>query len=359
MAFDPQFTITPDIALALTRIEASRCAIEYLPVSVGLLHGLRQSAKLKSTHYSTRIEGNPLSQEAVEQAVVAGKTGQGWQQDEVLFYYRAQDLVETLAQVITPLKESDIKRIHAVAYHGRQRGTPYRTEQNVIRHAGGGIVYLPPEPQDVPGLMQALVAWIKIQVATEGLPVPILAALVHYQVATIHPYIDGNGRLARLLATLILHKHGYGMNGIYALEEYYWETRANYYAALEIGPSHNYYLGRAEADLTAFIAYFTAGMAQACGQVQEQIERLSDAGVPDQRAILRELSNEQRQILTLFASKAELSAGEIGGFFGVKPQRARQICREWVKQGFIVVANASDRRRSYRLAAHLDELAKR
>lgn len=360
MPFNPQYTITPEIALALTRIETSRCAVEYLPVSVGLLHGLRQSARLKSTHYSTRIEGNPLSQEAVEQAVVAGKVGQGRQQDEVLFYYRAQDLVETLAQATTPLKESDIQRLHGIAYHGRQRGTPYRTEQNVIRHAGGGIVYLPPEPQDVPILMKELVRWIKLktQGPVDRLPVPIVAALVHYQIATIHPYIDGNGRLARLLATLILHKHGYGMNGIYALEEYYWETRAAYYAALEIGPSHNYYLGRAKADVTPFVTYFIEGMAQACNQVREQLERIGETGVPDQRAVLRELSNEQRQILTLFANQAEVTARDIGGFFGVKPQRARQICREWVRQGFLVVANASDRRRSYRLAAHLDALVK-
>jgi Fic family protein len=190
MPFNPQYTITPEIALALTRIETSRCAVEYLPVSVGLLHGLRQSARLKSTHYSTRIEGNPLSQEAVEQAVVAGKVGQGWQQDEVLFYYRAQDLVETLAQAATPLKESDIQRLHGIAYHGRQRGTPYRTEQNVIRHAGGGIVYLPPEPQDVPIMIEVVVGLIKQkkQGTVHPQPLPLFSPSVHDKVPTNKTY---------------------------------------------------------------------------------------------------------------------------------------------------------------------------
>ena len=79
---------------------------------------------------------------------------------------------------------------------------------------------MPPEAKAVPGLMSELVKWINQQLYEGDLPVPVIAALAHYQFATIHPYYDGNGRTARLLANLILHKAGYGLKGIYSLDEY-------------------------------------------------------------------------------------------------------------------------------------------
>ena len=87
------------------------------------------------------------------------------------------------------------------------------------------------------------------------MPAPIVAALAHYQFATIHPYLDGNGRTARLLATLILRKAGYGLKGIYSLDEHYAKNLPSYYSALTVG-SHNYYDGRAEGDVTPFVSLF-------------------------------------------------------------------------------------------------------
>jgi Fic family protein len=78
---------------------------------------------------------------------------------------------------------------------------------------------------------------------TEGeIPIPIIAAIAHYQFATIHPYYGGNGRTARILTTLILHMNGYALKGIYALEEYYAVNLPAYYNALTVGDSHNYYM---------------------------------------------------------------------------------------------------------------------
>ena len=78
---------------------------------------------------------------------------------------------------------------------------------------------------------------------TEGeIPIPIIAAIAHYQFATIHPYYGGNGRTARILTTLILHMNGYALKGIYALEEYYAVNLPAYYNALTVVDSHNYYM---------------------------------------------------------------------------------------------------------------------
>ena len=68
--------------------------------------------------------------------------------------------------------------------------------------------------------MGQLLDWLRLS-EREGVPCPIRAWIAHYQFATIHPYYDGNGRTARLLTTLILHRGGYDLKGLYSLEEYY------------------------------------------------------------------------------------------------------------------------------------------
>lgn len=145
---------------------------------------------------------------------------------------------------------------------GEKRSSPYRDGQNVIKDSGSGsIVYMPPEAKDVSALMLNLIDWINDEVSKAELPVPITAAIAHYQFATIHPYYDGNGRTARLLTNLVLHKSGYGLKGIYSLEEYYATNLQAYYNALTVGEPHNYYIGREQADITGWIAYFCGGMA--------------------------------------------------------------------------------------------------
>ncbi|MHC5539726.1 Fic family protein, partial [Singulisphaera rosea] len=123
--------------------------------------------------------------------------------------------------------------------------------------------------------MEELLDWLR-RCEREGVPCPILAAIAHYQFATIHPYYDGNGRTARLLATLILHRGGYALKGLYSLEEYYARNLSAYYRALAVGPSHNYYEGRAEADITAWVEYFCAGVAESFDNVRRHAQQAAD-----------------------------------------------------------------------------------
>ena len=278
--FVPAFTITPAVARALMRIEAARQAIITLPITPRVLARLRETARLFSTHYSTMIEGNRLTQVVLAQVIGADQhfPGRERDQDEVKGYYAALDEVERLAAIGERVTEAAVRRLHALVMGGgrrRVKPTPYRDGQNVIRDSrSNAIVYLPPEAQDIPRLMAELIERLNAQVNSgEELPVPVKAAIAHYQYATIHPYYDGNGRTARLLTTLVLHLGGYGLKGLYALEEYYARNLAEYYEALTIGSSHNYYLGLTEADITRWIAYFTEGMADSFEKVREQTSR--------------------------------------------------------------------------------------
>lgn len=115
--------------------------------------------------------------------------------------------------------ESVIQKIHSLV-EGNKKTIPYRDAQNAIYDSSdGSLVYLPPEIKDVPLMMKELVLWEKENI--DILPTPAVAGLFHYQLVTIHPYFDGNGRTVGLITNYIMRKYGDGLKGIYSLEEYY------------------------------------------------------------------------------------------------------------------------------------------
>jgi Fic family protein len=341
------------MAQALMRIEAAKQALITLPITPTVLHTLRETAKLYTTHYSTRIEGNRLTQEQVQEVVTANKHIKGRERDEheVKGYYRALEQVEQWSSDPMPPTEQQLKQLHGLVMAGgaaKSKASPYRDGQNVIKDSlSGAIVYMPPEANDVPKLMQALFSWLALP---NDLPTPLVAGLAHYQLATIHPYYDGNGRTARLLTTLVLHKGGYDLKGIYSLEAYYATNLPAYYKALSLGSSHNYYLGRAEADLTPWLGYFCEGMADACEKVKHQALQASKAGANDASDWLRQLDPRQRQALTLFQQHEVITAKAIEQLFGFKARSATALCKQWVDAGFLVMVNPSKKARTYGLA---------
>ncbi|PCJ54602.1 MAG: cell filamentation protein Fic [Planctomycetota bacterium] len=339
------------------QIEAVRQSVMGLPFDVVMLRSLRQTAKLLTTHFSTQIEGNRLSQAQVAEAV-AGARFPGRERDEVEVrnYYQALEEVERLADVAGAIPESTVQKIHGLAFHGKSSSTPYRDGQNVIRDGGsGGIVYMPPEAPDVPELMADLMAWMNENLETRDLPSPIIAGLAHYQFATVHPYFDGNGRTARLLTTLILHKSGYGLKGIYSLEEHYARNLGAYYDALAVGDSQNYYMGRMEADVTGFLGYFCQGMAEAFTAVQVQALDAANRGAKDLSFLLRQLDPRQRRVLELFKGQGTATTVELANHLGLSPRTVVTLCRAWVEEGFLTLHDPSRKNRSFRLAAAIEE----
>jgi Fic family protein len=357
--FEPHYEITARISKALMTIESCRTAIEGLPINTEVLISLRESAKLSATHYSTFIEGNRLTAEQVGEVIVNKGHFPGRTRDEaeVRHYYIALTEVEILANISSVISEKHIQLIHALVETGQKKTSPYRDGQNVIRESENGrIVYMPPEAKDVPSLMAELVDWIRISSEEGEIPIPIIAALTHYQFVTIHPYFDGNGRTARLLTTLILHMNGYGLKGIYALEEYYAVNLLAYYNALTVGDTHNYYFGRVEADVTTFIDYFCMGMAVAFTKVKEQAEKAQSIGGIDQSKVLRKLSPRKRQVFSLFKNQFEVTSQDISQLFDLSPRNAQYLCRQWVKEGFLIITNVSKKKRLYSLAEDYESL---
>lgn len=352
--WDPRYQITPRVANALMKIAEAQAAVDSHPWSPVVEEEIRRRARLRSTHFSTRIEGNRLTLAETE-AVVTGRkvvfAGRERDVKEVDNYWHALLQVESWGRERAPVTEALIRRLHAMVEKGpRRKPTPYREGQNVVRDsASGRIVYLPPEAEDVPGMMAELVRWIA-RAEREQIPAPIVAGLAHYQFVTIHPFWDGNGRTARLLATLVLHRGGLGLRGFFSLEEYHAREIDRYYDQLASHPHHNYYEGRADVDLTPWVEYFTGAVAHVFRVAREEAFRSAERGIPAEPEAVRRLDARARRVLALFATRETITAADVTALLPVSDRWVRTLLTEWVEAGFLVVEDPSNRSRKYGLS---------
>ncbi len=353
MIWKPLYQLNSTIVRALMDIEAIKTVIEKTPLSPAAQAELRYKARVRSTHYSTRIEGNRLTLKEAEKVIAEEKANfHGRERDvnEVRNYWDALLKVEDWAAKKVEISEELICRLHAFVEKGkRAKPTPYRDGQNVIRDAAsGGIVYLPPEAKDVASLMAAMVRWVK-HAQKEGIPPPVIAALLHYQFVTVHPFYDGNGRTARLLATFILQRDGYGLNGFFSLEEHHARDLAGYYEALTVHKHHNYYQGRAESDLTSWVEYFVKILAKVFQQAKDEALKAGSDMVLIEPKELRQLDHRARTVMALFVKKDSISVKDIAASLGLSNRMARVLVAGWVKDGWLEVLNESNRARAYGL----------
>ena len=357
MAYNFSFTST--IVRYLQTIEQVRQTIRLTILPPVIAEQLRQQAYIRSTHYSTQIEGNRLTLKETEQVIQQSRLFPGRERDvgEVERYYKALQQVEKWVEGNQKVTEARIQKTHAVLYKGsRAVSTPYRDGQNVIRESSGEIVYMPPEAEDVPRLMAEMVNWIHQSEA--DLPIPVIAGIAHYQFVTIHPFYDGNGRTARTLTTWLLYQGGYDLGKFYSLEEFYAEDLEGYYDALITHSNHNYYFGRNEADITPWLDYFLKGMSVIFERVSEQVGKHSKGKAGEENLeLLRPLDYRARRVLGLFANQDYIKSSDVANLLGISTRQARELLSKWAKQAWLVVADSSKKGRKYRLGNNYKKLA--
>ena len=132
------------------------------------------------------------------------------------------------------------------------------------------------------------------------------------------------------------------------MEEYYAKNLSAYYTAISVGESHNYYMGRAAADLTPWIEYFVEGMAVSFENVLKQMKKTNVTGKADQSVLLRKLDPKQRKALELFQEFETITSNQIGKLFGFKARTSAQLCHTWVENGFLEIVDFSNKGRKYK-----------
>ncbi len=267
----PGFTITNSITANLTKIERARGFLEAARLSPDWLAGMQARALVLEAHHSTHIEGTHLTLDQSER-LLAGEHLAGVDPDdqrELLNYRDAFDLVAGYLGSGEAITEGLIREIHKRLVRGVRgdSGAPgeYRRVQNYVANSvTKEIIYTPPSALEVPHLMAKLVAWLGTDQETHP---ALVAGIAQFQLVHIHPFLDGNGRTARLLSTLSLYRTGYDFKRLFTISEYYDRDRSGYYRALQSVREQN-------LDLTPWLEYFVAGLATQLTEVQQKGEWL-------------------------------------------------------------------------------------
>ena len=193
----------------LARILAKKQALDSLrPLPPRLVEKLREQMQIEFTYNSNAIEGNTLSLRETQLVIREGITVRGRSLREHLEARNHPDAiayVERLAQAGTAISPDDVLRVHAILLRGidDEHDGQYRT--GLVRVTGA--TFLPPPAQKIPALVRELLHTLAEN--PEELSPIELAAMFHHRFVAIHPFLDGNGRTARLLTNVILTRHGY------------------------------------------------------------------------------------------------------------------------------------------------------
>jgi Fic family protein len=268
----PKYSITPNVLNNLIKTAEAKAVIDNAYLVPKWEVALRREALIKNAHASTSIEGNPLSLEQVSELamgrdIMATRKAKA----EVLNYLKVLEDLPGLAEE-GKITEKVILKIHRLltkdVLENPDDSGVYRNRQVVIGNRLTGVItFRPPDTKEVPILMKEFVKWLNSKDASETNPV-LTSGISHYEFVRIHPFIDGNGRAARALASLILYLRGFDTKRFFALDDYYDSDRPSYYKALQSVDSKI-------PDITEWLEYFTYGVALQIEKVKERVLSLS------------------------------------------------------------------------------------
>ena len=235
--------ITPELLQLIAEIDEFKGAWRALgTLAPERLNALRRVATIESIGSSTRIEGSKLSDRDVERllANLDIKTFASRDEQEVAGYAEVMETVFR-AWADIPITENHIKQLHRDLLRHSEKDDRHRGEYKKLSNsiaafdeAGRqiGIVFETASPFDTPRLMTELISWLK-EARENGRLHPMLIAAVFIVVfLEIHPFQDGNGRLSRVLTTLILLQAGYAYVPYSSLESVIENSKEGYYLAL-------------------------------------------------------------------------------------------------------------------------------
>lgn len=319
VSYEPQFTISPRLLSLVEVIAALRERILGAAVELSWIPALQKDTRTRNGHASTAIEGNPLTLEQVRaleegRELVASDTRST---REVLNYFAGLRYVEKQAKKRV-IRHEDLFKLHRIlAESVMDQGSAgsYRTIQvRVGRHS-------PPRAVDVTGLMFELLEWWNKQ-STELSPV-LSSAILHYRFEDIHPFADGNGRTGRALALWELYRRGFDSHHIFSVDEYYWEDRPGYYAALDT-------VRLAGGDLTSWLEYCAEGVRQTLQQVWLRVNAYNVKS--PKKLVLRP---KQERLLMLLRDQGSMSPAEVWAGLSVSKQGAMDLLRPLLESGLV------------------------
>lgn len=254
MLIPPKYILTAKISQSLSEIEAAKEVIDSVTIPPEIEMNIRRQSTLKSSLFSARIEGNPLTLGEINHS-----PSKDQRKREVYNILKALNLI--YQRGFKDLTASFTLELHKIVLNQLiEKGNlgKFRLASEAIFNTAGIAIYLSPPPRQVASLIDRLT---KFANSSKESFVPVRACSVHYIFEKIHPFLDGNGRVGRLLIQAILTKGGYGMKGLLPLEEYLDNHRSEYYHSLEA----------TEKDVTDYLEFMLEAIASTAQQTKEMV----------------------------------------------------------------------------------------
>ena len=328
--------ITPEILKLIADIDEFKGrwkAIETLAPEK--LTSLRRIATIESVGSSTRIEGSKLSDAEVEKLLsgLQTKTFDSRDEQEVAGYADAMTMIFEGYEAITST-ENHIKQLHGVLlkYSGKDqdhRGH-YKKVTNHVEAFGPdgeslGVVFETATPFETPGWMKDIVEWFNRSVEEESHHPLILIGIFIVVFLAIHPFKDGNGRLSRVLTTLLLLRAGYGYVPYSSMEGVIEQNKDSYYLALRRTQQT---IRKEEQSWEPWLVFFLKTMAK-------QKDNLA-LKVKEEQALRSSLPALSRQILELAKTREEITIMEIEDSTGANRSTIKAHVKKLAEQHYLV-----------------------
>jgi len=339
--YQPKYAITHKLLRSINRIVEAHALIVNAPLKPRWEANLKYRALVKSVHSSTHLEGNPLTEQEVDQVLRGEKPKRLFRKrdiQEVKNYREAlQSISDTYKDPKLVIDENSILRLHELCVKNiegmENEAGRYRSVQNyIVAGHNRTPIYIPPKAKDAPQLMTDLVGWIQQAEKTEISPF-IISAIAHYEFESIHPFVDGNGRTGRALSTVILYKMGYDTKSLFSLEEYFDTYPGEYYGSLN--KIRSSYSENPNPDLTEWVEFFVHALEIEMMKVEAEVKEYLEQ--EDLRKDLKkqEINRRQFQAVKYLQKYGQIQSHEYANRFKCSRETAVQDLKGLVERGVL------------------------
>ena len=261
MIYEPKYTINDKVRNNLQEIERLKDVVRGHQILPEVEASIRLRATVNTVHSSTSIEGNPLTPGEVRAVIDEDKklSKKEYAETEVQNYKRAMDFIAERKGGNSDVAKADILQLHKIITERllpNTKSSHFRQNAVYIENQNHEVLYEAAPAVEVEPAVEGLLEWANNNRAV--VPAVIIAAILHYELVTIHPFVDGNGRTSRALAMLYLALNHYDCDGTLSLDSYYASDKHAYYEILQEVHGRDYQKS-VGADLTPWLEYFTNG----------------------------------------------------------------------------------------------------
>jgi Fic family protein len=325
--FTPSYTLSMRLINSLSQIERFYGQIEALNIPQKLELNLERDNMIQSSYASNKIEGNPLTLPEVTNLILGDRIPTNRDEKEVTNYFE-------ILKHITKYKDRAfaldlITDFHKLLMTGvDETAGMIRNDKVVVgkfkKEKEGSIsIKVKHEPpvhtrSEITEKLKDLITWAN---GVSDMPAPMVAGIFHHQFVYIHPFEDGNGRVCRLLSSLLFIKRNYFINKYFILDDYYDIDRSQYSDMLHSAD---------QGDKTKWLEYFSDGVRYSLQSALFKAKHAMRTLSFDERPTTRE-----KEVLALMTEMKEITSSDVSSKFQVSRQQAFNLLKALVDKGLI------------------------